>query len=525
AWRAGFLVVFVGAVVPLCFGLLFRLFVVQPIISLRGATHVVFLLQDWALGTLYTKILYTFVLAGPDTELRRTVSEARRQLRNGGLQALRVRPLAFRVIFPVVFASYAFLSAAFGPIHSAVLVADFENLSAGKAATLAAFRNAVPLMLLGFVLFEAAKAARRAIRGWMERVRDEHFLVGRRLHNVNEMPRAGEADVAAGAQTTRRSEGGGRGGGDDTGGHDDAGDAGRQEEAANGGFGPVGSDSDDARGRVLRPSPPLVRPGWIEPFEDDNGGTADGAAGGSSSPLRRPLSKQGRRDSFNSQGSGPQLLPGEVDEALLVWSDLRSSRRGSEASSSAGAAHAVASSSSSSFAPPRPGAVDVARGLIIITESSLWGVCLHRPATSSGVDPAAVIDRRRNPNVDYVDTDDDVGDAPEEGSAMFAQRVGAFGRATFRRFASSSASSSTAEGGPFGKTSRDAALWFAKATVVSGVVGFTAANYVLTDERLSQFKFPFVDEAKALALIENGIHAHPLPWEHRGLFKTYDHAA
>ncbi|KAJ3114080.1 hypothetical protein HDU96_002575 [Phlyctochytrium bullatum] len=53
-------------------------------------------IMDWALGAMYTKILYTLILAGPDTEIRRALGQAREQLREDGLQGLEIRPFAFK---------------------------------------------------------------------------------------------------------------------------------------------------------------------------------------------------------------------------------------------------------------------------------------------------------------------------------------------------------------------------------------------------------------------------------------------
>jgi hypothetical protein len=59
--------------IPLLFGLIFQVYVVLPMTATKETTRVFFLLQDWALGAMYTKIFYTLVLAGPATEFKQTL--------------------------------------------------------------------------------------------------------------------------------------------------------------------------------------------------------------------------------------------------------------------------------------------------------------------------------------------------------------------------------------------------------------------------------------------------------------------
>ncbi|KAJ3332682.1 cytochrome c1 [Blyttiomyces sp. JEL0837] len=112
---------------------------------------------------------------------------------------------------------------------------------------------------------------------------------------------------------------------------------------------------------------------------------------------------------------------------------------------------------------------------------------------------------------------------------MFARTALGRGLSSVRptvRFASSSAgaNANANAGGAFGNTRREAFTWFAKATAVCGVAGFTLAN-VLTDERMAQWKVPFFGEAHAFAILDDGMHAHSLPFDHKSMFKSYDHAA
>ncbi|KAI9356559.1 hypothetical protein DFJ73DRAFT_823156 [Zopfochytrium polystomum] len=181
-----FLVFWVGVAIPLCLGLLFHVYVVLPMTAMRDTTRIFFLFQDWAMGALYTKIIYTLVLAGPDNEFRRTLNDARTQLRDSGLRGFRVEPFALKVVFPFMFFAYTLLSASFGPFNTSAILTDLEHYSGTKSTQSFLYRHAVPIAVGLLVSYEVFKLSRRLVRRWMEQVRDEHFLVGRKLHNVTE---------------------------------------------------------------------------------------------------------------------------------------------------------------------------------------------------------------------------------------------------------------------------------------------------------------------------------------------------
>jgi hypothetical protein len=100
---------------------------------------------------------------------------------------------------------------------------------------------------------------------------------------------------------------------------------------------------------------------------------------------------------------------------------------------------------------------------------------------------------------------------------------------------------STTTSGPFGNNTKESMIWFAKATAACGVLGYTLANVVLTDENVhkaSRFveekakemgldiKIPSLGlDAHAFTLVDDGQHAPHYPWAHHSWFKTYDHAA
>ncbi|KAJ3265619.1 E3 ubiquitin-protein ligase march6 [Borealophlyctis nickersoniae] len=216
ALKSLFLAFWVGLVLPILFGLVFELYIIMPLKTPRDQTRILFLLQDWALGAVYVKIMYTLALAGPETEFKRVLVEARQR----GLQRMRVWRLASRVIFPVVFVCGLMIGA---PIAVSTLL-EFVLGEFGGMKSLPTnsflFRYAFPILLGIGVAIEAWNGFVKMMRGWMEQVRDEQFLVGRKLHNL-------EGDDAG--QEAGQEEREGQGGEEENAGDGDVGGEGEGE--------------------------------------------------------------------------------------------------------------------------------------------------------------------------------------------------------------------------------------------------------------------------------------------------------
>lgn len=85
-------------VVPLLFGLLLELVVVVPLRVPFNQTPVLFLIQDWTLGVLYTKITCALVMMGPDTRLKRAIERAYQD----GVRNINLRFIVTELAIPVI---------------------------------------------------------------------------------------------------------------------------------------------------------------------------------------------------------------------------------------------------------------------------------------------------------------------------------------------------------------------------------------------------------------------------------------
>ncbi|KAJ3143764.1 hypothetical protein HK101_003116 [Irineochytrium annulatum] len=180
---------------------LISLYVVFPAMASYEQTRVIFILQDWALGAMYTKIMYTLVLAGPETNFRRALALARDQLREGGLQRLQLRPLATKIIFPLVAVTTLSIVPPLGVMVFMEAASSSSDSANGFQSAL--LRYVIPGLFSAFIGYELLSALRRMLRRWMAQIRDDHFLVGRRLHNL------GEETNSSRARRSRRTASGG----------------------------------------------------------------------------------------------------------------------------------------------------------------------------------------------------------------------------------------------------------------------------------------------------------------------------
>lgn len=85
-------------VVPLLFGLLLELVVVVPLRVPFNQTPVLFLIQDWTLGVLYTKITCAVLMMGPDTRLKLAIERAYQD----GVRNINLRFIVTELAIPVI---------------------------------------------------------------------------------------------------------------------------------------------------------------------------------------------------------------------------------------------------------------------------------------------------------------------------------------------------------------------------------------------------------------------------------------
>lgn len=167
---------------PALFSLLIEVYIIIPLHTYFGAPserHIIHFIQDWTLGVLYVKMLGRLILWNSPS---RPANALRGIMRYGWLNPdirLATRSFIFPASVFMAFALAAPLAMGWGANKSIFFGADptFQNR---------VYRYSYPAVLaLGFLMF-GAYGVGVAFRGWRQRIRDEVYLIGERLHNFGE---------------------------------------------------------------------------------------------------------------------------------------------------------------------------------------------------------------------------------------------------------------------------------------------------------------------------------------------------
>ncbi|KAF9286832.1 hypothetical protein BGZ68_002530 [Mortierella alpina] len=185
AWRYGrlvikglyFAVVF-GILFPLALGLMMELFLIIPLRAAVGDETRVIPTLSWAVGLLYMKIIHWTLVAFPDN---RVTVDMNRVFVGTDIAEWDVTLATRRLILPA--AGICLLSIGC-PAVVAWSVARAVGLEG--ATRLKFFRLSYPVgFLVGLVVVGFMESV-PVLKGWSDYVRDQEYLVGRRLHNLAE---------------------------------------------------------------------------------------------------------------------------------------------------------------------------------------------------------------------------------------------------------------------------------------------------------------------------------------------------
>jgi E3 ubiquitin-protein ligase MARCH6 len=140
----------------------------------------VFILQSWAIGLLYLRLLYRIFTHTMDRNSR-PVRAIRAITRIGILQA--DIPLATRsFVLPLTFTCFFLLLFPLSYMRLVIFTLSIKD----ENQRMRMYRFAYPLFLWMVGNYVGVVFLRRKIEGWRVRIRDEVYLVGERLHNFQE---------------------------------------------------------------------------------------------------------------------------------------------------------------------------------------------------------------------------------------------------------------------------------------------------------------------------------------------------
>ncbi|KAG0264026.1 hypothetical protein DFQ27_001501 [Actinomortierella ambigua] len=187
AGRTLFFMVTLGVLVPLMTTLVLELYVFLPLRRMLSEEEpgINFFL-DWAFGfTFIRTVLHTLFLmqevglaAQPDAGF---MAEVNRQLVVPPMLQWDVSAVARLLLMPYLSSAVALLSAPTILAKVLTLVLSLDEVTQARL-----YRQIHPISMFVFVIFFGTQQSYRVISRWSQYVRDEEYLLGRQLHNLEE---------------------------------------------------------------------------------------------------------------------------------------------------------------------------------------------------------------------------------------------------------------------------------------------------------------------------------------------------
>lgn len=168
-------------VLPSLSALIMEFYIIIPLHTYFGGgeRHIIYFIQDWTLGVLYIKMLGRLILWNPTS---RPAQALRAVVRQGWLNpdvGLATRGF----IFP---ASVLMVSGLLLPLSLGWTANMTYFQSAGNAKQSHVYRYSYPAVFALGMWVGCVYLLCLALKGWRQRIRDEVYLVGERLHNFGE---------------------------------------------------------------------------------------------------------------------------------------------------------------------------------------------------------------------------------------------------------------------------------------------------------------------------------------------------
>ncbi|KAI8882007.1 hypothetical protein K501DRAFT_252110 [Backusella circina FSU 941] len=174
-----------GLIMPLIFGIAVDFFVLMPIrISEHKNGLVIDVSRDWSFGVAYISIIYNIIHLFPTpNRLQRHIDEI---TSNGILQA-DCWAITSTIAAPVILGSLVAIAIP-GIISWGVLqFLDPTSFSSSDySVQISVIRYIYPATFCAFIVLLVAFIIKKLLGMWIQTIRDDTYLIGKRLHNIND---------------------------------------------------------------------------------------------------------------------------------------------------------------------------------------------------------------------------------------------------------------------------------------------------------------------------------------------------
>ncbi|KAI7900493.1 uncharacterized protein BX663DRAFT_488410 [Cokeromyces recurvatus] len=171
-----------GLVIPLLIGIAVDLFVFMPIRSINPESSdlVIDITQNWSFGVAYMSIIHNIIHVLPaNNRLRRKLNE----IIGEGIMQADLWTLTRTIIIPVILSALLAITIP-GIISWSILQTLDSNMKNDPFTRITITRYTYPIVFGLFVFVLIGLALKKLFNIWTETVRDDTYLIGKRLHNL-----------------------------------------------------------------------------------------------------------------------------------------------------------------------------------------------------------------------------------------------------------------------------------------------------------------------------------------------------
>ena len=166
---------------PTLFAFVIEFYLILPLHTYYSLTepHIVHFVQSWTLGLLYVKLTTRLILWHQDSR----PAEALRSIFRDGYFNPDARLATRSFILPVGVCLSVALAVPWGLASIAVKV---SGLDIDPTSTMLVYRYSYPAVLTAVCWGFALSLMVEVVKGWKQKIKDEAYLIGERLHNFGE---------------------------------------------------------------------------------------------------------------------------------------------------------------------------------------------------------------------------------------------------------------------------------------------------------------------------------------------------
>lgn len=170
-----FLFCVVGLILPLILGIIFNIYIVNPIQGTLRKTPIVFFILDWSTGAMAMRIAFNILAMAPERRITRLINQANA----AGLARMNVMELVKEIFLPIMLACVPLLATPF-----VAQIIDFHfDLPSNFFNRLVTQNGAIAFLSL-YIGSNVFSNTFVQIRDWFDHLKDDQYMVGRTLQNI-----------------------------------------------------------------------------------------------------------------------------------------------------------------------------------------------------------------------------------------------------------------------------------------------------------------------------------------------------